>query len=55
MFVAISTFIVLLIIKGVDGSAARHVPWASWVIRAFIYGVTIIVVAIPEVNCGRPT
>jgi hypothetical protein len=50
MFVAVSTFVVLLIIKGSGGKAASYVPWSTWVIEAFIYGVTIIVVAIPEVS-----
>jgi hypothetical protein len=50
MFVAVSTFVVLLIIKGSGGKAASYVPWSTWVIEAFIYAVTIIVVAIPEVS-----
>ena len=50
MFVAVSTFVAMMIVKGVGGKAAASYDWASWTIQAFIYGVTIIVVAIPEVS-----
>jgi hypothetical protein len=48
-FVAFSTFLALIIIKAVGGQAAARKSWGTWVIEAFIYGITIIVVAIPEV------
>lgn len=54
MSVAVTTFVALMIIKGAGGEAAKSRDWASWTIAAFIYAVTIIVVAIPEVRrAGR--
>ena len=50
MFVAVTTFLALMIVKGAGGEAAKTRDWGSWTIGAFIYAVTIIVVAIPEVR-----
>ena len=50
MFVAVSTFVAMMIVKAVGGKATLTHDWASWTVTAFIYGVTIIVVAIPEVG-----
>jgi len=52
MFVAVSTFVALMAVKGAGGVAAQNRAWSEWTITAFIYGVTIIVVAIPEVRRG---
>ena len=40
----------MMAVKGAGGEAAATHDWGSWTIQAFIYGVTIIVVAIPEVR-----
>jgi len=39
--------------QGRGGVAAQSRDWASWTIGAFIYAVTIIVVAIPEVRAPQ--
>lgn len=46
MAVAILTFIAMMIIKATGGATAY--TWGAWTVHSFIYGVTIIVVAIPE-------
>lgn len=50
VFVAVSTFVAMMAVKGAGGAAAQSHDWGSWTILAFIYGVTIIVVAIPEAS-----
>jgi P-type Ca2+ transporter type 2C len=48
MAAAIATFIAMMIIKATGGGTSASATWASWTIAAFIYAITIVVVAIPE-------
>ena len=51
MFVAVTTFVALMIVKGAGGEAAKTRDWATWTISAFIYAVTIIS-SWPSQRCG---
>jgi len=48
MAAAVLTFIAMMVIKATGGGTSQSATWASWTISAFIYAITIIVVAIPE-------
>ena len=48
MGAAVLTFIAVMVIKATGGGTSASRTWASWTVSAFIYAITIVVVAIPE-------
>ena len=48
MAAAVLTFIAMMIIKATGGGTSADKSWGSWTVTAFIYAITIVVVAIPE-------
>lgn len=46
MVCAVGTFAAMMIVNAVKGD--QQEKWSTWTVHSFIYGVTIIVVAIPE-------
>jgi P-type Ca2+ transporter type 2C len=47
-FCALGTFIAMITVKAAGGVHAQAYSWDQWAIKAVLYAVTIIVVAIPE-------